>query len=424
MVLQVLAAAIAIAATALFVLRAPFPPVLLALYAFSFPILFDLGVLARNYGISALLMVVLAALIAEPRRNAAWIAVALALLANTNVHSAVLAAIFAGLWVVALLPDRPTARDILAVFRRPVVWAVLALTGLGILACFLTVYPPKQDYFGSPADWTALDVGLAIVDPGRVLPIVSYGILPSFANTLILFASVAALWRTPLYAVLLFAVVVAFAVMFTVLYTGFYRHQALAIVAAVAITWVAVERGARRPSLAGLVVLLGSTCAFNAWQYIPKLGYPFSMSRLLCETVQERPDLKDAVLMAEPQWLMEPLPYYCPNPVYLPREGRYGAVTYFARDRLKPDYSLAALTADADRIRRETGRAVVVALPHDLDLDHVEKPFSYWKKSGKQMMTFHVDADSAAAFRARTTLLMEPREVFLSDEKYRVFVFD
>lgn len=423
-VLQGLAAVVAASAMVLFVLRAPFPPALLALYAFSFPVLFDLGVLARNYGISALLMIIAAGLISEPRRNAVGIAVTLALLANTNVHSAVLAAAFAGLWMVALLPDRPTVRDVLSIVRKPVVWGVLAVTGLGILACFLTVYPPKQDYFGSPAEWTGLDVLLAIVDPGRVFPIVSSGILPSVANSLILFAAVAGLWRTPLYALLVLAVFALFGVMFTVLYTGFYRHQALAIVAAVAITWVAASCSPRRPSLAGLAVLVGSTFLFNVWQYWPKLDLPFSMSRMLCQTVLARPDLKDSVLMSEPQWLMEPLPYYCSNPVYLPREERYGAVSYFARDRLKPDYSLAALTADADRIRRETGRPVIVALPHDLDLDRVDQPFSYWKKSGKQLMTFHVDAQSAAAFRARTSVLMEPREVFLSDEKYRVFVFN
>lgn len=422
--LKILGGGIAAAAMTLFILRAPLPPLLITLYAFAFPIVFDLGVVARNYGISALLMMILAGLMAEPRRNAPWIAVSLLLLANTNVHSAVLAMAFAGVFLVRLLPDRPGRADFQALLKDPLAYAVPATAALGVLACFLTVYPPTQDYFGSNIDWTAAHLLLAVVNPGERFPIVSNGLLPAVFQSLILFAAVAGLWRTPLLALLLFGVFAAFAVMFTALYTGYYRHQGLAIVAAVAIYWIARERDPRRPAIAGLGVLLACTCLFNAFLFSPLFERPFSMARTLCDRLQSRDDLKDAVVLSEPQWMVETLPYYCDNPTFLTREGRFGTTSYFARNRLQAELSMRELVDIAERLRRETGRKVVVMLPPDLDMNRPERPYPYWERGGVPLITFTMDARSVETFRARTTLLLEPERAFLSDERYQVHVFD
>src|SRR5690606_26334560 len=38
------------------------------------------------------------------------------------------------------------------------------------------------------------------------------------------------------------------------------------------------------------------------------------------------PRYRDAIIVAEPGFMMEPLAFYAPNRVYLPREGRFGSV--------------------------------------------------------------------------------------------------
>ena len=95
-----------------------------------------MSVVARNYGIAALVMFVLAALYGRIR-NSLCLGFILAILCNTNVPSCMLAAAFLLFRFVEMLTDelKPGRRD----------WLIFAgntaLAAVGAALCFITVYP-------------------------------------------------------------------------------------------------------------------------------------------------------------------------------------------------------------------------------------------------------------------------------------------
>ena len=41
------------------------------------------------------------------------------------------------------------------------------------------------------------------------------------------------------------------------------------------------------------------------------------------------PELKDAILIGDPDYMLEPMHYYLPNRTYFVREQRYGGIVHF-----------------------------------------------------------------------------------------------
>ena len=89
---HVLHVMIASASAALVLFRAPFPRIARVMLPFSYYFAYEYAVVARSYALSVLLLFMVAALHANRREGAIPYAVAVALLANTNVHALVVAA--------------------------------------------------------------------------------------------------------------------------------------------------------------------------------------------------------------------------------------------------------------------------------------------------------------------------------------------
>ena len=92
-VMPVAGAVLGIAAMTIFAFFSPFRLFIVALGLFSLLGAFDYVVVARNYGIGALVMFALAALYGRVR-NTLWLGFILAIMCNTNVPSCMLAAAF------------------------------------------------------------------------------------------------------------------------------------------------------------------------------------------------------------------------------------------------------------------------------------------------------------------------------------------
>jgi len=86
-------------AIVIFLFWSPFSLGLKFLFAFSVLPLYEYSVMARNYGISMLLMFSFAALYPYRRRRPLVLALVLAMLANTNVHSLLIAGLLTVLWL-------------------------------------------------------------------------------------------------------------------------------------------------------------------------------------------------------------------------------------------------------------------------------------------------------------------------------------
>ena len=133
--LLVLNAAVACAAVALLLFRAPFRPWQKAAFAFSFVMLAELGVVARNYGLAALLLFSAAALFPARARRPLLYATAVALLANSfTTMSGVAMLLFA---LFALETWR-------AALERPRILAAWGIMAAGIALAALQVRPPPD----------------------------------------------------------------------------------------------------------------------------------------------------------------------------------------------------------------------------------------------------------------------------------------
>jgi hypothetical protein len=163
-VLPVAGALIGIAAMAIVAFLSPFRFTTIAMILFSGYGAFEYVVISRNYGIAALVMLVLAALYARIR-NTLWFGVALAILCNTNVPSCILAASFLLFRLVEMFTDgsTPARRDWLIFAGN----ALLAL--VGALLCFATVYPTFNDDAVSSnlGHLSFTTIGLALIDAQR-----------------------------------------------------------------------------------------------------------------------------------------------------------------------------------------------------------------------------------------------------------------
>ena len=166
LVLPAVSIGVASAAILLLVLRSPFSWWMIALIVLSGFALFEYAVMARNYGISALLLFALAALYKQHRDRGILLGVLLALLANTNVHSVLLVGAFLLFWLIDILCEQgirwtPAFRTFLL---------NVAISAAGVVACLATIYPTYNDAAVKATD----GLTLGLLAKALVLPSTSF----------------------------------------------------------------------------------------------------------------------------------------------------------------------------------------------------------------------------------------------------------
>lgn len=428
-VLPVAGAIIGIAAMTLIVFYSPFRIMIKAAIIFSAYGAFEFVAMARNYGISALVMFALAGLYGRVRRSF-WFGVLLAVLCNTNVPSCLAAAAFLLFRFVELLtePDREQ-RD----------WIIFAgnvlLASLGAYLCFITVYPTFNDEAVS-RNLGHLGFGTiisALADSEWGFAHLAFDFLPAPFNAIpfnaiLLTLSCLGLVRRPAALAASLAALIAFKLFFYFVYFSSYRHEILYVIFLLALYWM-VEDGAggtwqHRPwhdrvQLVGTAVFL-ALLAVQSGRLLNAVhmqidGIPDSSAAKVAKLLQ-RPELSRAIVMGDPDTMLEPLPYYVDNPIWLLRQQRFGHVVPLAT-KGRHELGMEDVLSDAMRLHRQTGRPVVF-LSHLNLQDQREEHFPHM------------------IFRDATTL--RPREVrhFLesttliaklwgagSDEEYDVYVY-
>ncbi len=384
-VLPAVGFAVAAASAAILAFRAPFRPLVLALALFSAFMLDEYAVLARNYGIAMLAMFVLAWLYPKRRDRGIGVGLVLALLCNTNVPAALLAACFLLFWLVELICEEGLRWG--PKYRQFLINAFLA--AIGALLCFLTVFPTVHD--AMPIDLSGR-LGIEALAKDLLLPGRSFvDCLPKVARashinmallSIILWGSVFGLLRRPAALLSAAAALVGFEMFFQLIYPGYYRHQGLFVMFLLSLYWLAAEghggrwrgawaEGAVAGRLAGfgqamLLLLLFFQVVNAAGKAAAEFaGVPFSRSRDLA-LVLRQDHLTNAVVICDPDMMLEPLPYYATNPIYFMREQRFGHVVRFTK-RVRTELSLDDYLNDARALRARTGRPVVIVLRQRLD---------------------------------------------------------
>lgn len=424
-VLPVAGALIGVAAMAVLVFSAPFRTIIIALVLFSFYGAFEYVVIARNYGISALVMFALAAL--YPRvRNGLWFGVILAILCNTNVPSCFLAAAFLLFRFVEMLTDgtRPGKRD----------WLVFAgnaaLSALGAYLCFRTVYPTFNDIAVSRnlAHFGPRSVLAALADSEWGFSHLLFGnerFLPWGA--LVLAISCLGFIRRPAALAAGLGALLALKLFFYFVYFSYYRHEILYLVFVLSLYWMIADgaggRWPHRPwqdkvQFLGvgmfIALLVVQTSRLIAPIHIQAMGLPFSRSADAAALLK-RPDLSGAIVMGDPDTMLEPLPYYVDNPIWFLRQQRFGKVVKLsskARDLL----TLTDILSDMEQLHQRTGRPVVFLSNLKLQDTHEQKFVMMFRDRTL------LRPDDVRRFWSKTRLVAKLRPS-ASDEEYDVYVY-
>ncbi|MFL6721152.1 MAG: hypothetical protein ACJ8FT_05015 [Sphingomonas sp.] len=407
-----------VAAMAVFAFLSPFRLLIIALVLFSGYGAFEFVAISRNYGIAALVMFVLAALYGRVR-NSLWFGLILALLANTNVPSCIFAGAFLMFRFVEMLTgaSTPTKRD----------WLIFAgnavIAALGALLCFVTVYPTINDaaVSSNANHLNVATIAAALVDSDKGF---SHLIFPPAVLALTCLAFV----RRPAALAAAVSVLVALKLFFFFIYPSFYRHEMLYVAFLLSLFWMTAKGAGgtwREMKWMNPVQIIGS------WSFVALLaaqavalgipvreqlsGLPYSHSADVAKLLQ-RPELSGAIVMADPDTMLEPLPYYVNNPLWLLRRQRFGNIMLLTRDA-RQKLTLDDVLADAERLHRQTGRPIVflchLPIPHD-NKDHFYAMFGY---------ETDLKRDSVKRFLASTRHIATLRGLHMGDEIYDVFVY-
>jgi hypothetical protein len=443
--LPLLALAVAAAAAWLIVWRSPFPRPLIGLILASHFFIYDFSVMARNYGIGMLILFALAIAYPRCRGRGVVLGALLFLLANCNVIATILAAAFLLFWFVEILEETgPRWSPAMANFALN---AAIATAGAAL--CFATVYPTFNDaaVAAHPAGVTARDILGAIANPapafdqllGKKVPPAGLAVpwspvLIALGGPLLIGATFGLIESTGALLACL-ASLVGLSVFFLLIYPGDYRHEATWLTFVITMYWICWKphravRGEAKPHTNGgsftlvrrvgfafFLVLIGvqATLGLADLAFAAIVGTPESRSRDFADLVSRRPDLKDAILIGDPDYMLEPMHYYLPNPTYFVRERRYGEYVRFTR-KARLELTLGDILDEARAIRSSTGRPVAILLAWRLgEMD----PARVYRES--YVWTFSAPGDQIERFREATTLLAQfPKAT--SNESYDVYL--
>lgn len=422
--LPVLAWVIALGAVILLLWRAPFTTPIKAMILGSHIMLWDFSVMARNYGLSMLLMFAFAATYRPERGRIMGSALLLALLANTNVHAMLIAWLLLAVWLVDLYPCRQVAAQWL---RRQAIPAVMILM-LATAACIAAVFPTINDAAIYTEHRDPVSVIKAVLLPGYGFVIKSGLAWPVYgALSAVLYASLFLLWPRRSYFLAGLLALWGFSLFFTVIYPGSERHIGLWLLFVITLNWMDTARRPSEPagrtvlwwtSHSAFILLLVAELVMAGLAIADQWHQPYSRARDLAQLLTRDPSLARAIIMADPDTMIETLPYYAPgHRVYRIRPQAFGPLNLFAAKGANLDITISDILASAQQLRQRQGVPVVILLQQPLC---GRAPATYssgynWTTSCTPQMgqQWHRETKQIADLRGAVT-----------DEGYQVFVLN
>jgi len=427
LILPVISISVAFAAVVIFLFFSPFPFWIRCLFIFSALPFFEYSVIARDYGISMLLMFIVALIYRNRGQYPLLLASVLALLANTNVQSAILVCLIAALWVYDTIIEQRTAS-----VRR---WGFslylsFAIVFAGVLLCVVCTMPRENAILTPSYDISVRNLFYSFVEavlrPGQTFNTLMPKV-PPLVVSLLLYLAVFGLIHRPNLALAALGSLISFGVIFRVVYGGSYRHQGLFLVFLLFLYWLfieslnngkAINRIKKFLFYTGFYVAMLSLIFWNVHKTTVTvwgdINLEISSSKAFGEFLNTSESYRDAIIVPEPDYLLESLPYYAKNRIYIPREHRFGTTvswTIEANQRL----SLGELLSIASDLKTNFDQPVLIVLGHwDIyKYEHRKKNYSYNK-------IFTWNADEFAEFNRLTILVAKFMSAY-SDENYFVY---
>lgn len=413
----------------IFLFRSPFDLKFKFLVTFSGFALYEYVVMARNYGISMLIMFILAIIFSNEKLRNKYTGILLFILANTNIHSAILCFMFVLGWALNVICEK---KEWKILYFRPVIFNSIIMF-LGVMISFATVYPPfvqsasslseknrniknirkvlnvstqfydlshepifgvidsflysdnkhkvlkniKTDHFINDEDDE--NIRKISIDLESKATHYSKGVFKIFLSVLIyavplcLLSSVG--WMVSAYASLF-----SFSLFFQFIYPGGYRHQALWLVFVIMLWWIEkstlkenyeLNFTARKKKLIsiGTFSLYGLLFLQDIngiiFCYAEKFGNPKSPAADFSEFFLKHPEWKNAIILDSPDYLHVPMFYYIKNKMFMLAQDKYGIVSPYAPIG-NHNYDLDYVLNVAEKINYCNNAPVIMLFENDI----------------------------------------------------------
>lgn len=446
-VLQISSILVSGIAVLFLIMRSPFSILLTSLLLLSHFILFAYSVMARNYGISMLLIFLFVTIYEKNRDKGYLLGVVLLLLANCNAHSVILVWSILVFWLIDIVTDNDLEKSkILRVF---LINASIAI--LGITFCLITIYPTYNDAAAlEKTDGFSLLFLKAIFSPSEqfsnlmMVKYISSAIQNSFIGSIgiwyvkpitsvILYGSTLGLVKRPGAFLASLISLLGLSLFFSFIYPGGYRHQALWLVLLISMYWLLPlkRNDSKNSDLKNHKNIIAITSNFGKAMFfsilllqLPGGIYdivkvfnepPQSRSRDLGVLLNKKPYLKDAIIIADPDFLIEALPYYISNRTYLMHEQRYGNVVHFTKNAIL-ELSLNDILTNARNLRLSTGKPVLILMEQRLNQfiseQRIHEGYNWYLITPPEQITTFLNS----------TQLIESFSPSSSDESYDVYL--
>lgn len=196
-----------------------------------------------------------------------------------------------------------------------------------------------------------------------------------------------------------------------------YYHENFAYLLMLFVFWVSTGIPYKKLSkllINGCFTLILMAQAIMAYHAI-KAGSmrEYSSSRVLAQWIKMQPPEKKYVLVGEPDYLLESMPYYVSNDIYVPREKQYTKATHFTTLN-KKEFSLEEFLQTAEDLKKQ-GRHVLMSMGFDLKKDGpFEIHFSYDR-------VFRYSPESLNLWSQKTIKVAGFHNA-ITDENYDVYV--
>ena len=431
-ILKILSVAVAILAMYIFVSKSPFSWQLKALFAFGYFPLYEYSVISRNYGISMPLLFGFCCLYPKRFEKIFPIGIILFLLAHTNAYSTIIAiSIGLSLMTEALVRKKDLANMNASVTQ---LFIVFAFAILGVVLFVLYMFP-FQSHAARSLGGILEYVQIKNLLRSIILPGTYFGQALGFESqvfaSFVIWTVFVYLLRKPFIFLIFFLSVVGIGLFHELFEAPFYlRHQGLLIILLVVVLWLdRLESRVRDcPGLMNnmakklsdnmnlFLILLMLMQACSAVMPIKReiFHLPYSSSETFGNLISGRPEFREAIIIGEPDYIVESLPYYVDNQIYIAREKRFRK--YVDWSAKKRELSLNELLTIAIMLKNEYNKPILLTIGHRLrDQGPYKIEHSYNK-------IFSYDTDSLKKFREHTTKIASFRKA--RNENYDVFLLE
>jgi hypothetical protein len=349
----------------------------------------------------------------------------LALLANTNVHATILTVLFTGIWLWDSVLHKESGT-----VPRPIPTVIaLGLILAGIVLSVLWTWPRPNTILTDVHHTLRIHTLFralvrSVLQPREAFP----KLMPPWAGwsiwIVLPMTMLGLLIRPPLFLAALGAQV-ALGSFFQLAYWGEYRHQGLLLIFLLTLYGIArkgidIGKLTRRSQIlltvgfAGLLMLMAGNVIKAGTLIRQDTQQDMSAGKAFAEFLKSSPAYRDAIIVPEPDYLAEPLPYYVSNRLYFPREGRFGTTVSWTT-AASSSMSLGQLRSVARELEAQHHQPVLILYGHRARIRPVAHKhlYSYNK-------AFTWTAAEAVEFKTSTVLVADFKEA-VNDETYEIY---